>query len=90
MALQNYIFPTLSIYRILLGWREGRAFLFLVYILQDTDFSLDPSGFLLLVCLFPDCYSSVTLVGNREMEGCYADIKGLRLHAGKHESKRDF
>lgn len=28
--------------------------------------------------------------GNWEMEGCYADIKGLRLHAGKHESKRDF
>lgn len=29
-------------------------------------------------------------VGKREMEGCYADIKGLRLPAGKHESKRDF
>lgn len=89
MALQNSTFSTLSFYQMLSGWREGRAFLFSICILQDTAFSLDPSGFLLLVCLLPVIALSL-FVGNREMEGCYADIKGLQLHAGKHESKRDF
>lgn len=60
MALQN---STLSFHQMLSGWREGRASLFSIYILQDTAFSLDPSGFLLLVCLLPDCHSSVTVCG---------------------------
>lgn len=46
MALRNDTSPALSVYRVLSGWKERTAFLFLICILQDTDFSLDPSGFL--------------------------------------------
>lgn len=69
---------------------EGRAFLFLIYILQDSDFALGPSGLQLLFASLQIVIALWFLVGNREMEGCYADIKGLQSHAGKHESKRDF
>lgn len=47
-------------------------------------------GFCFLFASFLIVIALSLFVGNREMEGCYADIKGLQLHAGKHESKRDF
>lgn len=83
-----YISSFLCLLDVFLG--EGRAFLVLIYILQDSDFALGPSGLQLLFASLQIVIALWFLVGNREMEGCYADIKGLQSHAGKHESKRDF